>query len=153
LPNSFRELGFSSAEAVSRAKLTHAVYLGHAQWDRIDPPVCPDPRGHRRAYLDHVVNALTGSPTMSFRISIRVHPAASRTRVGGHRGGTLLVSVTAPADDGKANEATRRALAEAFDLRPRQVAIIRGHHSRDKVVELDLDSAEAQPILTALLGV
>jgi uncharacterized protein (TIGR00251 family) len=89
---------------------------------------------------------------VSFRIPIRVHPSAARTRVGGHRGGTLLVAVTAPADSGKANEATCRALAEAFELRPRQVAIVRGHHSRDKTVELDLDPAEAQPKLTALLG-
>ena len=89
---------------------------------------------------------------MTFRLPVRVQPAASRTRVGGHRGGTLLVAVTAPAVDDRANEAARRALAKAFGLRPHQVTILRGHHTRDKLIELDLPPATAQPLLTALLG-
>jgi uncharacterized protein YggU (UPF0235/DUF167 family) len=89
---------------------------------------------------------------VTYRLPVRVQPAASRTRVGGHRGGVLLVAVTAPAHDDRANEAARRALADAFHLRPHQVAIVRGHHARDKIVELDLDPAQAQPLLTALIG-
>jgi AcrR family transcriptional regulator len=153
LASLFRELGFGPKEAAHRARLAHAVYLGHVHYEHMAPPLYPDPHGRRRAYLDHILDTLTQSPTMSFRISIRVHSNASRTRVGGHRRGSLLVSVTAPAEKSKANEATRRALADAFDLRLNQVAIIRGHTAPDKVVELDLDPAEAQPILTALLGV
>ena len=88
---------------------------------------------------------------MTYRLPIRVHPAASRTRVGGHRGGVLLVAVTAPAHDDRANEAARRVLADAFHLRPHQVTIVRGQHSRDKIVELDLDPATAEPRLAALI--
>lgn len=89
---------------------------------------------------------------MTYRLPIRVQPAASRTRVGGHRGEALLVAVTAPAVDNRANEAARRALAKAFAIRPHQVTVLRGHHSRDKLIELDLTPAEAEPRHAALLG-
>lgn len=88
---------------------------------------------------------------MTYRLTIRARPAASRTKVGGHRAGTLLVAVTAPAQDDRANEAIRKALAKAFGIRPHQVTIVTGQHSRDKVIDLDLDPAEAEPLHVALL--
>jgi hypothetical protein len=60
----------------------------------------------------------------------------------------LIVAVSAPAVDGRANEAVRRALAEAFGVRARDVVIVRGERSRDKLVEVDADPAR----LTTLLG-
>lgn len=76
-------------------------------------------------------------------------PGAARTRVGGRwQGDALIVAVSAPAVDGRANEAVRRALAEAFGVRARDVVIVRGERSRDKLVEVDADPAR----LTTLLG-
>jgi uncharacterized protein (TIGR00251 family) len=76
----------------------------------------------------------------------------ARTRVGGRwpapDGDALIVAVSAPAVDGRANEAVRRALAEAFGVRRQDVEIVRGERSRDKIVELDADQAR----LAALLG-
>lgn len=86
---------------------------------------------------------------MALRFDVRVRPGASRTAVGGHRGPALTVAVSAPAVDGKANEALRRALADAFGVRPRQVAVVRGERSRDKVVEIEDGDPQR---LTELLG-
>jgi uncharacterized protein YggU (UPF0235/DUF167 family) len=59
------------------------------------------------------------------------------------------VAVAAPAVDGKANEAVRRAVAAAFAVRTRDVTLVTGEHSRDKVLEIDgADDAR----LAALLG-
>jgi uncharacterized protein (TIGR00251 family) len=48
-----------------------------------------------------------------------------------------VVAVAAPAVDGKANEAVRRAVAEAFGVRTRDVTLVSGERSRDKVLEID----------------
>ena len=70
-------------------------------------------------------------------IPVRVRPGAGRTRVGGRydgpHGPALIVAVGAPAVDGKATEAVRRALADALRVRPADVALKLGATSRDKV--------------------
>jgi len=70
-------------------------------------------------------------------IPVRVRPGAGRTRVGGSydgpHGPALIVAVGAPAVDGKATEAVRRALADALRVRPADVALKLGATSRDKV--------------------
>ncbi len=85
------------------------------------------------------------------RFAVRVKPGASRTFVGGRRGEALVVSVSAPALDGRANEAVRKALADAFGVRARDVTIVRGERGRDKLVELDPAPANADEVLAALL--
>lgn len=73
----------------------------------------------------------------SLRVTIRVKPLARTDRVGGLWNETsLLVQVQAPAVDGRANEAVCRSLADAFGLTRHQVAVVSGHRSRTKVVEL-----------------
>ena len=86
------------------------------------------------------------------RVEIRVRPGASRTRVGGAHGERLVVAVSARAVDGAATEAALVALAEAFGLRRRQVRLVMGRSSRDKVVELDLEVAEADRRRAALMA-
>lgn len=49
------------------------------------------------------------------------------------------MAVSARAVEGQANEAVRRALAEAFGVRARDVVIVSGERSRDKIVEVDAD--------------
>jgi uncharacterized protein (TIGR00251 family) len=74
------------------------------------------------------------------RFPIRVRPAAHRPAVGGHWDGklgpALIVAVTAPAVDGKANEAVRRALADALHIHHRHITIVTGTRSRDKVIAI-----------------
>jgi uncharacterized protein len=69
------------------------------------------------------------------RLRVRVHPGARGTRVRGWReDGVLRVDVAAPPEDGRANEALTRFLAEVLGLDRREVEVVRGHASRDKVV-------------------
>ncbi|MFN8030423.1 MAG: DUF167 domain-containing protein [Dermatophilaceae bacterium] len=85
------------------------------------------------------------------QVSIRVRPGASRTRVGGLWGEeALVVAVSAPAVDGRANEAVCRALAAAFGVRPRAVTIVRGTTARSKVAEIDAVAADLQVRLAEL---
>lgn len=73
------------------------------------------------------------------RVAIRVKPGASRARVGGARGDRLVVAVNARPVDGAATQAALAAVADAFGVRRRDVHLVTGATSRDKVVEIDAD--------------
>ncbi|SDT63492.1 hypothetical protein SAMN04489716_5047 [Actinoplanes derwentensis] len=85
---------------------------------------------------------------------VRVRPGAGRTRVGGRyegpHGPALIVAVGAPAVDGKATEAVRKALAAALKLRPAAVVLRLGATSRDKVFTVTAADREWEARLTAL---
>lgn len=80
----------------------------------------------------------------AFLRAIRVQPGARTERVGGAvpprdaRGDQpcLRVRVRARAIDGAATAAAARAVAQALDVRPRQVSIVKGHTAREKLVEV-----------------
>jgi uncharacterized protein (TIGR00251 family) len=74
--------------------------------------------------------------TPSTRLQLRVSPAGSREQVVGRHGDAWKVRVAAPPEDGKANDAVLRLLAEALGLPRRDVALVSGHTGRDKVVSL-----------------
>lgn len=63
-----------------------------------------------------------------------------------------MVAVTARAVDGKATEAALRAVAGAFDVKRRQVTLVTGATSRDKVVDIDGAKDELFARRAALLG-
>jgi uncharacterized protein len=75
------------------------------------------------------------------RIVVRVSPGAHATKVGGRYGNSeppvLLIRVTAPAVDGRANAATIEALAQALDRPRRSVRIVAGEHTRTKILEVE----------------
>jgi hypothetical protein len=77
------------------------------------------------------------------RVAIRVRPGASRTRVGGAYGDSLVVAVSARAVDGAATDAALAAVAKALGLRRRAVTLVTGTTSRDKVVEITVAEPEA----------
>jgi uncharacterized protein (TIGR00251 family) len=70
------------------------------------------------------------------RITLRVKPRASRTRILGFREGALEIAVAAPPVDGAANEAVVAAMAEALHVPQRAVAIVSGATGKNKVVEV-----------------
>ena len=77
------------------------------------------------------------------RITIRVKPGSSRTRVGGRYGDdALVVAVEARPIDGGANEAVLAALAEALDVRPHRVHLVQGQTARTKVVAIETDDPD-----------
>lgn len=85
-----------------------------------------------------------------FRLNVWVKPGAKRTFVGGCHDGALVVSVSAPAVDGQANEAVIAALAAAFGVRSREIAIVTGLGSRSKVIDITGDASSLRAQFTAL---
>lgn len=81
---------------------------------------------------------------MSARLRVRAHPGARRdTVVGRMADGCWKLSVTAAADEGRANRALERLLAHALGVNA--VRVVMGHASRSKLVEIDgLDVAEVE---------
>ena len=75
-------------------------------------------------------------------VRVRAHPGARAQTVVLLPDGALDVRVRAPALGGRANEAVLSALAEAVGLRPHQVRLRPGERSREKLVEIDLDSPD-----------
>ena len=71
------------------------------------------------------------------RFPLRVQSSARHNELVGFREGTLLVRVTAPAIEGRANESVRRLLAKRLGVPTSAVTILRGHRSRDKLIEID----------------
>jgi uncharacterized protein len=81
----------------------------------------------------------------STRLRLRVSPGARRTEVVGRHGDAWKVRVSAPPEDGRANDAVLKLLAERVGLPRRALSLVSGHSGRDKVVHLDgLGRAESE---------
>ena len=86
-------------------------------------------------------------------VDVRVIPRARRNEIAGERGGRLLVRVTAPPVDGAANDSLRRLVARRAGVPIRQVTIVRGQTSRDKLVRVEgLTESELRESLTGPPG-
>jgi len=72
----------------------------------------------------------------SIELSVRVVPRAKRHEIVGTFDGALKVRLAAPPVDGAANSALVRFLADCLQVRQRDVAILRGHSSRQKTVSV-----------------
>jgi uncharacterized protein YggU (UPF0235/DUF167 family) len=85
-------------------------------------------------------------------MTVRVHPGVRRTEVGGRYGTVdppvLVVRVTAPAVEGRANRAVIEALASALQVGRGCVKVVAGASSRTKMVEVvGADPALAERLL------
>ena len=77
-------------------------------------------------------------------------PRASRDEVAGERGGAILIRVTAPPVDGRANAALCVLVARLTGVPRGCVRVVAGGKGRDKLVEVD--GLEASEVRLALLG-
>ena len=85
-------------------------------------------------------------------ISVRVQPRARSNALAALREGVLIVRVTAPPLDGRANEAVCRLLAGVLDVRASSLTIVRGERARDKLVAVDgIDQASADAAVRSAL--
>jgi uncharacterized protein (TIGR00251 family) len=92
-------------------------------------------------------------------LRVHVQPGAGRTAIQGRHGDALKISVAAPPEGGRANEAVTKLLAEAFALKADAVSLVQGEKSRSKQfllaglaeddvkerLELALDDAARRP--------
>ena len=85
---------------------------------------------------------------MDGHLKVRVQPRAGRDDVEVVEGERLRVRVTAPAEAGKANEALVTLLARRLRVSKGSVTIVRGHRSRDKLV--DVNGLTADEVLSRL---
>ena len=97
---------------------------------------------------------LTSSGPNTFTVALKVVPGASRDRIVGEHGETLKVAVTAPPEDGAANRAVEKLLREQLDLPRRNIALLAGFSSRDKLIRITgLTREQLTAKLDALLEV
>ncbi|HSF02155.1 MAG TPA: DUF167 family protein [Solirubrobacterales bacterium] len=67
----------------------------------------------------------------------RLQPRAARDEVVGERAGRLLVRVTEPPLEGRANGALVKLIAKRAGVAKGRVSLIRGAQSRDKLVRVE----------------
>ncbi len=70
-------------------------------------------------------------------IAVRLQPRARANEIVRERDGVLVVRVTAPPLDGRANEALCRLIAKRARVGVRSVSVIRGAGARAKVVRVE----------------
>jgi uncharacterized protein (TIGR00251 family) len=70
-------------------------------------------------------------------LTVRLQPRARRDEVVGEREGVIVIRVSAPPVDGRANDALCRLIAKAAGIAPSKVRIVRGHTAREKVVRAE----------------
>ncbi|MFN8589532.1 MAG: DUF167 domain-containing protein [Candidatus Eisenbacteria bacterium] len=90
---------------------------------------------------------------MSAQLAVRVQPGARRNALTGRlASGEWKLAVTAPPEDGRANDAVVELLAQLLDLKRRQVTVARGASSRSKTIAVEgLSAADAEARLAAEL--
>ena len=81
-----------------------------------------------------MVDIREGDGGVSF--AVRVHPRAKRDGITGEVGDALKVSLTAPPEDGRANEACIEFFAKFLNLPRSSVTIASGLSSRNKVIRV-----------------
>ncbi len=70
-------------------------------------------------------------------INVKVEPRASSSGIVGAYGNALKVRLTSPPVEGKANKELVEVLSKEFGIRKKDVEIISGRKSKNKVVRLN----------------
>ena len=71
------------------------------------------------------------------RLEVKVSPRARRNEiVGWHQDRMLVVKIAAPPVQGRANEELVQFLAEQLGISADDITIVRGHTSKQKVLEI-----------------
>ena len=83
-----------------------------------------------------------------------MRPRARREGVVGFRAdGKLVLAVTAPPEEGRANEAVAELLGDSLGVRRKDITIVRGRSSRAKLIEVSgMDEPELKRRIERALG-
>jgi uncharacterized protein (TIGR00251 family) len=76
------------------------------------------------------------SPVAAAEVRVRVVPGATRDELRSTTDGGIVVRVTAPAREGRANKAVCQLLAKRLRIAPSNVTIVRGARSREKLIRI-----------------
>lgn len=79
---------------------------------------------------------------MSVRLAVKVVPGAVREGIEAFGDG-LKIKVRAAPEKGRANAAVSRLLAERLALPASAVRVVAGHTGRQKLLEVDMEDADA----------
>lgn len=85
----------------------------------------------------------TLQPNGSIVLAVKVVPRSNQNLIQDIREGVLVVRLSAPPVEGKANAALVAYFAEVFGLRKNQIGLRTGEKSRHKLVELSGTTVEA----------
>ena len=69
-------------------------------------------------------------------LKVYLQPRASRNEIAGPYRDGIKIKITAPPVEGKANESLLRFLAKELGIPPSHIEILKGHHSREKVLKI-----------------
>jgi hypothetical protein len=72
----------------------------------------------------------------SATVRVLVRPRAGRNETAGEHDGAIVIRVTAPPADGRANDAVRKLIAKRVGVAPSRVAIVRGEGAREKLIRV-----------------
>jgi uncharacterized protein (TIGR00251 family) len=85
-------------------------------------------------------------------LPVRAQPGAKKTLIVGELGGALKIAVTAPPEDGRANDALVEALRDTLGLKRSQIELIAGQTSRDKKFLIrGMTRVELECLVTAVM--
>jgi uncharacterized protein YggU (UPF0235/DUF167 family) len=77
-----------------------------------------------------------GGGTRSALVNVKVIPYARTNELVSLRSDGITVQVTCGPDEGLANKAVLDAIAQALQVRPYQLSLIKGHYKPSKVVQI-----------------
>jgi uncharacterized protein (TIGR00251 family) len=87
----------------------------------------------------------------SVQLGIRVVPNAKKNEFAGYREGELVLRLSAPAIEGKANKAAIEFVSRFFDVPRSAVLLIKGERSRHKIFQIvGLESRDLERKLAEL---
>ena len=79
---------------------------------------------------------LTPEPSGGLRLSVKVVPGASRERIVGQLGDALKIAVAKPPEDGAANRAVIKLLAQSINVPEANITILRGQTQPRKQIRI-----------------
>jgi uncharacterized protein (TIGR00251 family) len=82
------------------------------------------------------INRISHGKMEDVIVKVYLQPRSSKNEIAGPYRDGIKIKVTAPAVEGKANEALIRLLAKKFGISPSSIEILKGHHSREKVLRV-----------------
>ena len=84
--------------------------------------------------IEEIVLENTDNDTI--HINLKITPKASKSEITGIKENRLCIRIAAPPENGKANECLSTYLSKMLNCPKRDIALIKGEHSRLKTVAI-----------------